>query len=201
MINDNKGKIYVASMNMRGVWAKPLLEDAIKINVTSAQPKSNRNRIDFSPMTHIEGGYKGFWNFESYWQSGKVFENISPEITRNWWCSLKEPKRRYPNTKNNKVLYAKWEHTEDLNYVDSRKKVYVTEYAELIRNKEMTKYWIDMHNKGHNLIIYDFDGPRNTEGAPICVEFTKELYEEKIEYTQHPFGHGYVVAALISGLL
>jgi hypothetical protein len=69
------GKMYVASMNMRGRWANP-----IKINVTSSQAKTSKNRIAFSPMQEIINGYKGYYCFENYWQSGKVYENI-PIIT------------------------------------------------------------------------------------------------------------------------
>ena len=90
-----KGKVYVASMNMRGKHAKLKDANSIKINVTSAQAKTNTNRIDFSPMTPVKGGYKGYWNFESYWQSGKVFDNIPQEKTKKWWIDLKQPKRRY----------------------------------------------------------------------------------------------------------
>lgn len=31
------GKIYIASMNMRGTWADPLVDNSNKINVTSVQ--------------------------------------------------------------------------------------------------------------------------------------------------------------------
>lgn len=55
-----KGKIYIASMNLRGKWATPIDFDSIKVNVTSAQAKLSKNRIDFSPMTPIENGYKGY---------------------------------------------------------------------------------------------------------------------------------------------
>ena len=61
------GKVYVASMNMRGKWAEPTIDNYIKVNVTSAQAKKSRYRIDFSPMQEIVDGYKGYWNFESYW--------------------------------------------------------------------------------------------------------------------------------------
>ena len=71
------GKIYIASMNMRGKWADPILEDSLKINVTSAQSKTSQDRLNFSPMTEIANGYKGYWNFESYWQSGKVYEEFN----------------------------------------------------------------------------------------------------------------------------
>jgi hypothetical protein len=41
-------------MNMHG---------AIKVNVTSAQTNVSKIGFDFSPMTPIESGYKGFYNF------------------------------------------------------------------------------------------------------------------------------------------
>ena len=34
------GKIYIASMNMRGKWAEPICDNPIKINVTSSQAVS-----------------------------------------------------------------------------------------------------------------------------------------------------------------
>jgi hypothetical protein len=202
--NKTVGKIYIASMNMRGKWADPILENSIKINVTSAQARANKNRLNFSPMTEIVNGfngYKGYWNFESYWQSGKVYEDIPIEKTKKWWRELKEAKRRYPNSKGKKVLYALFDgNDEKMDYITSRKKVYVPEYYELIKNKEMTLYWRKMLKEGHNLIIYDFDGPRTINGDVICLELTKELLIEKINDTQFPFGHGYIVAASISDI-
>ena len=193
------GKVYVASMNMRGTWANAIDNDSInsiKINVTSAQAKNNKNRISFSPMTEIIGTYKGYWNFESYWQSGKVYEDIPHVETKKWWKSLKEPKRRYPNSKGKKVLYAVFDgNDENMDYVTSRKKVYVPEYYDLIKNKKMTQYWKKMVTDGNNLIIYDFDGPRKENGDVDCCEVTLKLLLDKINHIKHPFGHGYVVAA------
>tara|TARA_X000000950_G_C13785138_1_gene606867 strand:- start:395 stop:610 length:216 start_codon:yes stop_codon:yes gene_type:complete len=51
--------VYIASMNMRGEWAKAP-DNCKKINVTSAQQKASRYRIDLSPMTHIPGDIKDF---------------------------------------------------------------------------------------------------------------------------------------------
>jgi hypothetical protein len=195
------GKIYVASMNMRGRWADPICENPIKINVTSAQAKTSKNRLNFSPMTPIEGGYKGYWNFESYWQSGKVYENIPIEKTKKWWKELKEPKRRYPNSKGKNVLYAIFDgNDEKMDYVTSRKNIYVPEYYNLIKDKEHIEYWKKSLNEGNNLVIYDFDGPRTKDGNILCLELTKELLTEKINDTQFPFGHGYVVASCIGGI-
>lgn len=188
-------------MNMRGARAEPILDNSIKINVTSAQAKTSKDRIDFSPMTEIVNGYKGYWNFESYWQSGKVYEDIPIEQTKKWWKALKEPKRRYPNSKGKKVLYALFDdHDEKMDYITSRKQVYVPEYYELVKNREMISYWKTMLNKGHNLIIYDFDGPRTIDGDVLCLELTIKLLIEKINDPQFPFGHGYIVAGCIAGI-
>lgn len=196
------GKIYIASMNMRGKWADPIDPNSIKINTTSAQSKTNKNRRDFSPMTEIKDGYNGYWNFESYWQSGKVFEDIPYEISKNWWLKLREPKRRYPKSRGKKVLYSKWIEYDNINmdYITSRKKVYVPLYYNLIKNREMTLYYKELFNNGQNITIYDFDGIRNDEGEPICQELTKELLIEKINDGRFPFGHGYIVGSLIAGI-
>ena len=204
-LNLFEGKVYIASMNMRGEWASvpdEIDDNHIKINVTSAQGKTNKNRLAFSPMTEIVNGYKSYWNFESYWQAGKVFEDIPEETVKNYWKQLKEPKRRYPKSKDKKVLYAVFEgNPEKMGYITSRKKVYVPEYYELIKNRNMTSFWKKMLSDGHNLIIYDFDGPRTDDGGVTCLELTKELLIDKINSTNFPFGHGYVVAATIAGII
>ncbi len=199
------GKVYIASMNMRGKRAVPP-KGAVIINVTSAQAKQSENRKDFSPMTEIVGGYKGYWNFESYWQSGKVFEGVPEEKTKAWWKNLKEPKRRYPfipsnSAKDMKVLYAKFEGIDGkLDYITSRKKVYVPEYYNLIKDRKMTKYWKKVVAKGNDIVIYDFDGPRKADGSVTCLELTKELLIKKINDTKFPFGHGYIVGACLLGI-
>jgi len=195
------GKVYIASMNCRGEWSQ-CPDDCLKVNVTSAQGKSNKNRLDFSPMTPIEGGYEGFWNFESFWQSGKVFENISEDNVKNYWRNLKEPKRRYPGSKGKKVLYSRFEHLpeEKMDYITSRKKVYVPKYFELIKNKEMTNFWKNKLESGNNIVIYDFDGPRKTNGEVTCLEVNLEILKEKINDVNFPFGHGYIIAAWIKGI-
>ena len=191
-------------MNMRGKWAeKPYIEKLNVLNVTSAQGKDNLNRLAFSPMTPVEGGYKGFWNFESYYQSGKVFEGIPEDKVKNFWKNCKEAKRRYPNSKGKKVLYTTFYgdlEGQKLGYVETRKKVYIPEYFSLIENKERLQYWKEKYEKGENIIIYDFDGPRKKDGDVECLEFDEKLFNEKLEYTKHPFGHGYVVAGAIMGL-
>ena len=195
------GKVFIASMNLRGAHA-PAPANAIKVNVTSAQALLNKNRRDFSPMTHIEGGYEGFWNFEAFWQSGKVFEGIPEEKVKAFWHKVTEAKRRYPGSKGKKVLHARFECAPDeqMDYVTSRKKVYVPRYIDLIRDREMTLHWKQQVESGKDIVIYDFDGPRTADGGVTCVEVNIELLCEKINDEQFPFGHGYIVASLIKGI-
>ena len=195
------GKIYIASMNMYGESASPISSDALKLNVTSAQGKNNKNRRDFSPMTEIPNGYNGYWNFESYWQSGKVFKDIPMEKTKQWWRELKEPKRRYPNSKNKQILYAQFDDINlKMDYITSRKLVYVPKYHELIKDREMTRSWKNMFESGFDIVIYDFDGPRTEAGGVCCLELTKELLIKNINDPKFPFGHGYIVGATIMGI-
>jgi hypothetical protein len=198
------GKVYIASMNLRGKWADSP-DSAQKINVTSAQGKASKNRRDFSPMT--ETWYKSpfdgteFYNFEAFWQSGKVYDGVPEEKTKKFWKNVREPKRRYPGSKGMKVLYAKWDgNPEKMNWVDSRKRVYVPLYHDMMKDTEMANEWKKIVEEGVDVVIYDFDGPRLADGGVTCKEVDLEFLREKINDTRFPFGHGYVVAAYLSGI-
>ena len=197
------GKIFIASMNLRGKWAPKIDLSSITLNVTSAQGKLNQNRLSFSPMTVIPGGYKGYWNYESRWQSGKIYEGIDDAEVKAWWKKQTAPKRRYPKGKCKKILCARFEgfeHMGDIDYVTARKEVYLKEYYDLIKDKERVRYYEQKLKEGHNITIYDFDGPRTEDGCVTCLEVTEDVLKEKIMDTKFPFGHGYVVACAISGI-
>jgi hypothetical protein len=191
-------------MNMRGKWAKAPPKTT-KINVTSAQGTANKNRRDFSPMT--ETGYKGYYNFEAFWQSGKVYEEIPIEKTKAYWKKVKEPKRHYSGSKGKRVLHAQWSLEDGLeqgemkmDYITSRKLVYVPLYHEMIAMTEMAAFWKEKIEGGASVVVYDFDGPRLEDGEVTCLEVTAELLQEKLHDTRFSFGHRYVVAAHLAGL-
>ena len=203
----SSGKVYIAAMNMRGTWAERP-KDTIVLNVTSAQAKDSIYRKDFSPMTMLSGGYKGFPNFEAYWQSGKVYEGFS-EAQRSkqvlWWKNIKEPKRRYPSAKTAKslkVLYSDHHDGVTRDYISSRKEVYVPEYYNLITTlgTESINKVKALLAEGKNICVYDFDGPRDDEGNPICLEVNLDILQQKINDPRHPFGHGYVVASILANI-
>ena len=81
-------------------------------------------------------------------------------------------------------------------YVDSRKEVYVPRYSELAR-PHIERLCGDMEK---DIVVYDFDGPRNPDGGVRCDEVSVDLLREKIEDTRFPFGHGYIVAGLLAGI-
>ena len=49
-------------------------------------------------------------------------------------------------------------------------------------------------------MIIDGDGPPKSI-YPQGLELTQETWDQMINDPKYPFGHGYVVAALISGLI
>jgi hypothetical protein len=162
-------------------------------------------------MTFVDGGtYKGFANFEAYWQSGKVFRDIDEDKTMKFWKNVgkvkksgerDKPKRRFPGSKGKEVLYSKFPgfDNQKMDYVTSRKEVYVPLYEEMIKDKEMALYWKGLVADGQDVAVYDYDGPRLIDGRETIKEVTMELLKEKINDTRFPFGHGYVVASYIAG--
>lgn len=211
----SKGKVYIASMKMRGKWA-PRPKNCVVINVTSMQGKGSVFRRDFSPMSPVNGdggedrdkgedrdegedGYKGYYCFENYWQSGKVYEGLDDSRAKQWWKNLKEGKRRYPLGKGRKILHSNFD-GKIRGYIESRKEVYVPEYYDLIQGREGLLKCLEMVQKGQDVVVYDFDGPRDTDGEPVCLEVDLKLLRSKIEDPTFPFGHGYVVAGCLLGL-
>lgn len=186
-------------MNLRGTRAERIDANSLSLNVTSAQ-YHGVDRSAFSPMTPIQGGYKGYLNFEAYWQSGKVYEDIPHATTQTWWLNIKKAHRRYPGTKGKRVLCAQWPHTPPLGYIESRKQVYLPEYYNLIAKSDRLQHWREMLAAGKSITVYDFDGPRSASGEPMCALVTHDLLTAKLSDPTFPFGHGYIVAAALLGL-
>ncbi len=203
MTTAERGKVYIASMNLRGARAVKIDSESLNLNVTSAQAKLSLDRRDFSPMTPIEGGYYGYWNFESRWQSGKIFEGIDEKVSKAWWKAQDTPKRKYPKGKGKKILCARFEGYEDrgdMDYITSRKDVYCNEYYELIKDRERVLFWRKLLDEGNSITIYDFDGPRNEDKSVTCLELTDEMLKDKIRDVRVPFGHGYIVGMVLCGM-
>ena len=198
-IDNAQMSVYIASMNLRGIRAAKLDPESLSLNVTSAQRIASPERKDFSPMTEIARRYKGFWCFENYWQSGKVFDGIPHETSRKWWLALNQPKRKYPKGKGHQVLHATF-NGHQYDYIESRKSIYVPEYYRLIEHTQSLAKWRNILASGVSITIYDFDGPRNEAHEPICLKLSRELLIDKINDPTHPFGHCYIVGAALLGI-
>lgn len=213
-----RGRVYIRSKPKRGHSGKaPLHEEAdisTKIvDVTSAQPLANVNRRAFSPM-HIERGQaysapdgEKYACYEHYWQSLKHFPNRPHDVDKAWWRTKTKAHRCLPKVGPDTCLYAADEARfpgEVFGYVESRKKFYVPDYGAWLdssrradeRFDEM-RYWL---RRGWDVIVSDFDGPRDADGQPLIEEVTVELLRDKINDVAHPYGHGYVVAAKLLGI-
>jgi hypothetical protein len=201
-----KGKIYIASKNFRGAHAhKP--PGAINKDVTSGQSKASTLRRDFSPMTPWNGE---FFNFEAWWQSRKRYKingkPVSAEKAKkinDWWLKQTTPKRRctIAHPKNGyTVSHAEDENGKEYNYVESRKKMYVPRYLEMVNGRGALIECKKEASEGKDLVFVDFDGPRTQEGSPICEEVTVDTLKKYINDTKFPFGHGWVVAAEVAGI-
>jgi len=202
-MKQNKGRVFIGAFSRSKPWSKKPYETIKTVNVTSSQKSDSPYRRDFSPMTPIEGGYKGFWNFESYWQSGKVFNGISKDVARGWWKKQMKPKRKYAGPgsvgKRLQVVFSAWPDymEKEMQWVQSRKEVYVPEYSELIRNRDSTKELKALLESGKDIMIYDLDGPKLADGTPTTLEVTLDVLRNKINATDFPFGHGFIVAATL----
>ena len=199
------GRVFVASMNMRGAWAPMPHDGCSRVNVTSAQSKTSAYRLAFSPMTAIPGGYKGYFCFENYWQSGKRYlGHDEKEIGKMdvWWRKQEKGKRRYPRGKGLRITHAEFPGVQgELGYIESRKKVYVPEYYELVRSNAVLASLTERIASGEDIVVYDFDGPRTLGGDVTCEEVTLELLQEKMNDVSRPFGHGYIIAGVLAGIV
>jgi hypothetical protein len=218
------GKVYICTMKRGLARPKPDTDEKfLSLNVTSAQSTENEDRRDFSPMTEIPGGYRGFWNFEHFWQSGKVHTGFDDNYIKSVWKSLKEPTRYFPISeikkycKKNKIAIPKkdseireffmkklthssWDDGEKMDWVTSRKKVYAPLYFEYMKDKPSVLKWKKLRKDGKNIVVYDFDGPKDKDGNGICLEVTLETLKKQINNTRFSFGHGYIVAGWLLGI-
>jgi hypothetical protein len=95
-----------------------------------------------------------------------------------------------------------------LDYVESRKKIYVKEYCRLVKKHPKFKELKKRLEKGENLLITEVDGPHQES-----LDYYKEKYGVDDNFIQddtiivsenninimlndpkHPFGHGYCLA-------
>lgn len=142
--------------------------------------------------------------FERYWQAGKIY---SKEVNPNQTLGKKfyeERSKMYILAKENKTRRRRKYPKKDgvpissmyqgfiMDYVTSRKKIYVPYYKLLIKNRPE---FLDLKRRldeGENLLIVGPDG----RDIPI----TSEELKRAINETRYPFGHELVICGMLAGL-
>ena len=83
-----------------------------------------------------------------------------------------------------------------MDYLTSRKLVYCPIYELLVKETNFFKKLLEkVEKEKQNVLILDFDGPKDEN--PLVVNLA--MLKNKINDETSPFGHGYVVAALLAG--
>jgi hypothetical protein len=217
-----KGSIFIASMKMRGKHALHPPQVTV-VNVTSMNPLHSQYRRDFSPLSgrgYAAPDGRTYLNFEHFWQGGKAWFKNNQKIqgTREFFLKATKPTRRFPRraSAGAVVKHAQWDIpalSHEMGYVESRKKVYVPYYHTYMKDSASIKLLKERVDAGESVVVYDFDGPRlgagerdsmgnvgEKDGDVACVPVSLDLLVNKINDEKYPFGHGYVMAALLAGI-
>lgn len=119
---------------------------------------------------------------------------------------------RYPvgHTDRHKCLYAlsDVDKTKKLDYVETRKQIYISLYIEMAKKTNMFKLLKEKLDNGENLLIIEVDGPHqeslqyykdkyNVDDSFIqnnTMLVTDENISIMLNDTKHPFGHCYCLA-------
>lgn len=226
-LNLKRGQIYVGKKAGRGKTGEydPKMENVLNINATSG----SMNKINgvpakqFSPMILgpvIEKEIFGTGDlsakiFENYWQYGKKFKELGHLENRGGWMNFrkvgyeKNDGDRHPvGTKSDEVKYvengknhyryytaASSEYLDtEMDYLTARKYIYVQIYAYLVSQTEAFVELKKMVDSGKDVMILDFDV------LPGYHLVTKNFLQNRVNDPTFPFGHGYVLAGLLSDI-
>jgi hypothetical protein len=140
---------------------------------------------------------------------------FSGEPTPTYWAWREKGENnryavRYPNGFHGRTscICSLWPHKspEKLGYIEARKKIYCGEYIRLAPQTESFKKLRALLSQGVNLQLIEVDGPDPSLTYPpyneISTEYPGMLMCEKtirmlIDDPRKPFGHGFVIAALL----
>lgn len=199
-------------------------EDYIRIDVTSRNKDkkfvSEISPLYIGPVVSSDGLVAN--TFEDLWQYGKVYPRIydankrivpgvdnegnpTPDFYewRKRFYELKKVKGdRHPafpsSIRHSDCLYMVYftdGKLQKLDYVTSRKKVYIPEYAKLIVNTDSFKELKKLYDSGAKIALCDYDawnyyGPNLEEDTTIV---------DVVNNPQFKVGHGYVIKMLLQG--
>ena len=217
--NTKMGKVRVGQKRSRGVIGDhdASAKGYTNIDVTSGSmnklngiPCKSLSPMLLGPVTDKQGLTANI--FECYWQFSKLYE-VEGHIKKGTKCeptkeffayrkkgfALTKGKRRPFPVKTHGYPTCAYYNNKSYNYLDSRKEIYVPIYRKLIEKLPIIKELRKLLKEGKNIMIIDGDGPPKKK-YPEGLEMTQENWNKMIDNPKYPFGHGYVVASIISGL-
>lgn len=90
-----------------------------------------------------------------------------------------------------------------LSYIEARKQIYLSKYAEIASETETIKKMKELRDNGVNILINEVDGPSYSEGYPYntvekcSLHMNAGILKFLVNDSTHPFGHGYCIAAIL----
>ena len=201
------------------------IDDFIRIDVTSRNKNKNLvydlSPLYIGPVKSSDG--LTCETFENLWQYGKVYPRIYDENKKivsgvdengnpseefyKWRKRFYEMKQekgdRHPALpsmiRHRDCLYMVYfdeeGNLEKLDYVTSRKKVYIPEYAKLIANSDSFKEINKLYKEGKKIALCDYDA-WNYYGPNLDQELS---IIDIVNNPSYKVGHGYVIKMLLQG--
>jgi hypothetical protein len=156
------------------------------------------------------------WDNRVIWKHGnEIHINEKNEITEKYWEWREKGLKckdaiRYPVGFNNRgkcvgAIVNNLTGDSRLNYIDSRKKIYLPVYTNLVKTKDSFK---NLKEANENLFIVEVDGPKSESneyykqkyGVDMEISLNNDIvvtYEKMsilLNDEKHPFGHGFCLA-------
>jgi hypothetical protein len=153
------------------------------------------------------------YNKQVIWQHPKEIHVTKDGIlTKEYWAWRRKGMEcpyaiRYPvgYYHRHKCLGAlKSGYPQILDYIESRKQIYLPEYVNAVRKEPLFNRLVEMLRNGENLLILEVDGPHQESLSYYkekygtsnfirdhCMEAKREYLQFMLEEPKHPFGHGY----------
>lgn len=157
---------------------------------------------------------KSRWDSTVIWEWPGERHLLDGEITESYWVWRKalesnpEPVR-YPVGRRNMGM-CKFAMDDDgkerLDYIQSRKRLYVKKYVELVKQQRQYCELLGMTRNGVKLNIVEVDGPKDCDYykekygvddtfiSNRTIECNKDNLRIMLNDPKHPFGHGYCLA-------
>lgn len=139
-------------------------------------------------------------NFENLWQFSKVYKpHLAPdgEPTPEWfdWRAkgfADKHAHRYPMGKGSIPMYSWWK-SEHLGYIEARKKIYATIYAQFVVRTISYERLFDLYKKEGEITLKDYDAYDHIKMGMSLINV--------INNPKRKMGHAFVLAMLLEGCL